>query len=396
MEGKAKYRILILHRRPSPQRAALFDRLAGGPIAFEVMYWVSEGHCLATERIHELYPRYSYSFLLSRNTRLRGFLREMVAALSVLRHLLSHKYDGIVGCGYSHLSSWAALFFSLICGIPYMHTTGSTIESTGHQNSPVHNLLRRYVVKHSTVALCYTEDSVDLVIAQGMPQQRAFNVRFGVDTEWISDRTTELGLKRDELKAWLSLGKPYWIGHIGRLVRRKGVIELLKAFEILRRSRQDVGLLYVGDGDLAEEIRRIAQDRAIPDVIVRPSVDYEKVMEYYAAIDVFALLSWHEPSSNATQEAVAAGLPMVATETQGGIRARVRHGCNGFLVPLQPIDAVAQCLNDALELGRSAQFDVLVDRFVRENSAAESAKLYQSAVLSALLTGNSSTERDAP
>jgi glycosyltransferase involved in cell wall biosynthesis len=165
------------------------------------------------------------------------------------------------------------------------------------------------------------------------------------------------------------------VGTVGILRPEKGHLVLLDGIAELRRRGMDVGLLIVGDGPERVAIEdRLRRDR-LEDVVAMVG-DVEDVRPYLAAMDVFALPSVAvETFSNATLEAMAMGVPVVASRI-GGMAEMLQYG-GGRLVP--PGDAGAlmgdlqQLLsNDALRarLGQEARasaeahFDVQV--MVRE------------------------------
>jgi glycosyltransferase involved in cell wall biosynthesis len=157
------------------------------------------------------------------------------------------------------------------------------------------------------------------------------------------------------------------VGFVGRLTRDKGVVELLRAFVILRKEFPAVKLLLVGDfekGDpLPDAVRRtIAEDSQIIRTGFVPDT-----AAYYQLMTVLALPTFREGFPNAILEAHAAGIPVVATRVTGVVDA-VSDEVDGLLVPLHDAvalaGALAQVLRDkdlAQRLGRAGRQRVLCD-----------------------------------
>lgn len=117
---------------------------------------------------------------------------------------------------------------------------------------------------------------------------------------------------------------------VGRLIPRKGVDYLVQAIQGL----QDVRLTIVGDGPMLEELENAASDL---DVHFTGPMDHEDLKAIYPQHDVFVLPSLNEGMSNTVLEAMAAGLPLIVTDTGG--TGELVDG-NGFVVPKSDSDAI--------------------------------------------------------
>jgi glycosyltransferase involved in cell wall biosynthesis len=135
------------------------------------------------------------------------------------------------------------------------------------------------------------------------------------------------------------------IGTVARLVQRKGLDVLLRAFGILRPSHR-VHLVVVGDGPLGGELRGLAHELRIEDSISWLGFQADPV-KWLQAMDVFAFPSRLEGVPNAVLEGMAVGLPIVATNI-GGVIDLLEEGRNGLLVPPDDPDAFAAALGRLL------------------------------------------------
>jgi glycosyltransferase involved in cell wall biosynthesis len=135
------------------------------------------------------------------------------------------------------------------------------------------------------------------------------------------------------------------IGTVARLIQRKGIDVLLRAFGIVRHSHR-VHLIVLGDGPLREELRALAHELRIEDSISWLGFQADPV-KWLEAMDVFAFPSRLEGVPNAVLEAMAAGLPIVAT-TIGGVTDILEEGRTGFLISPDDPDALASALDRLL------------------------------------------------
>src|SRR5262249_45368506 len=138
---------------------------------------------------------------------------------------------------------------------------------------------------------------------------------------------------------------------VGRLSREKGHAVLIRAFSGLLRHdhRLRAKLVLVGDGPERRRLQRAAVSFGVEDCVVFTG-QVGDVRPYYKAADVLVLPSYTEGSPNVLLEAMAAGLPVVATAV-GGVPEIVTDGESALLTP--PGDsqrmaaAMSALLNDA-------------------------------------------------
>jgi sugar transferase (PEP-CTERM/EpsH1 system associated) len=130
------------------------------------------------------------------------------------------------------------------------------------------------------------------------------------------------------------------VGTVGRLQPVKGIRFLLEAFARLAAEHADVLLLLVGDGPERAPLQSLAQQLGIAK-IVRFLGDRPDVSRWLHTMDVFVLPSIWEGMPNAALEAMAVGLPVVATAA-GGTPEVVVDGVTGLLVPPRDPDALAR------------------------------------------------------
>jgi len=79
-------------------------------------------------------------------------------------------------------------------------------------------------------------------------------------------------------------------------------------------------------------------------LVLTGDLEWERVVEAYAAADVFALLSAREPWAVVVNEAAACGLPLVLSDRVGAAHDLLRDGENGFLVAAGDVDAASAAL----------------------------------------------------
>lgn len=177
-------------------------------------------------------------------------------------------------------------------------------------------------------------DVVEFIVrAHKAPRARMHVVRNGIDAAVFRPRT------------WprTQPSGPARLGAMGRLVAQKGFDVLLEALPQILMKR-DVELVIVGDGELRADLQRRAA--GLPVTFVGGLSDREHVARFLRGLDLFVMPSRYEGLPNALLEALACGVPAVATDVPGIAEtfARVVR-----LVPPNDAQALAMTVVEALD-----------------------------------------------
>jgi glycosyltransferase involved in cell wall biosynthesis len=127
-------------------------------------------------------------------------------------------------------------------------------------------------------------------------------------------------------------------------------VDLIKA---LRRLDRNVWLLLAGDGPAEDELRELARREAVADRIsFLGYVAYRELPLLYAAADLFVHAVREEHWGVSVAEALACGLPVIASSPVGAGRDLIERGKNGFVYPLNDDQKLASFIKKALQLPR--------------------------------------------
>jgi glycosyltransferase involved in cell wall biosynthesis len=129
---------------------------------------------------------------------------------------------------------------------------------------------------------------------------------------------------------------------VSRLVERKGIDDLIRAFALLERGRYELEI--VGGGADEQALRALSAELGLDDLVqFTGPLDRVRTAARYRDADIFTLASWEEAFGNAFAEALASGLPVVGSNV-GGIPELVEHGRAGVLVPPQDPETLAAAI----------------------------------------------------
>ncbi len=181
-----------------------------------------------------------------------------------------------------------------------------------------------------------------LVSREGVPRDRITVIHNGVDVSEYRPDGPDAGIRES-----LGIGgSETLIVTVASLKPLKCIDVFLEACARVARERRDARFLVVGDGPQRRELEELAGRLGIGDRVVFTGVR-DDVPGVLREADLFVLSSRTEAFPNAVLEAMASGLPVVATDV-GSMRELVEDGVNGILVP--PLDAagLARAILDLL------------------------------------------------
>lgn len=189
--------------------------------------------------------------------------------------------------------------------------------------------------------------------------------RISVQHNSITKGPTVSATQTQALKAELNLGEDeYVVLAVGRLSREKAHADLVTAFAHLLRDKPEINarLVIIGDGPERGPLEAAAEALGIKERIIFTGQLID-VTAYYALADVMVLPSHSEGSPYVLLEAMAAGLPVVATSV-GGVPEIVKDKESALLVPARSPEQMATAI------GR-----VLTDPQLRQTLVANASRL---------------------
>ncbi|MCX7015058.1 MAG: glycosyltransferase family 4 protein [Candidatus Sumerlaeota bacterium] len=210
--------------------------------------------------------------------------------------------------------------------------------------------------------LCVSEGERRIAVESGIEREaRTCVIPNAIDaSEYASPRD-----KRRTRRAWNLPEETPVVGVVAQFRRQKGYDCFLGAVPRILRERPETRFLVVGDGSLFPAVKKEIQSLGLESRIALAGYQ-EDPTAFYHAMDVFVMCSLWEGMPYTVLEAMASGLPIVATDATG-TNELVRHGRNGFLAPVGDREAVA---GRVVELLRDTP---LRERFARESRAISRA-----------------------
>lgn len=220
----------------------------------------------------------------------------------------------------------------------------TTVHGWVHQTrrTPLYYAIDRLCLPRYERVLCVSEDLRERCLVTGVHPERCRLLENGIDTSRFARRI-------DRAEAKQRLGLPpdrFVVGAVGRLSAEKGFDGLIRAIDRLLRVGHDLELLIVGEGDERPHLEGLIAELDRGDR-VRLLGYRDDVLPVFEAMDAFALSSLREGLPNVVLEAMALGVPVVATRI-AGVPRLIRDCDNGLLVDVGSVDDLAGALGRLL------------------------------------------------
>ncbi|MEF8873953.1 MAG: glycosyltransferase family 4 protein [Candidatus Thermoplasmatota archaeon] len=262
--------------------------------------------------------------------------------ISFLRSSLSKIKDidpGLILCmgGGQVLTTFLfGLFYSKLLSRPVIaEWRGSELllKETGFRES-----LKKKILHHSSLNILRSSHMKEKALALESSAEIFISASKGVDTE----RFSSSGNIEEEIEGTNLL-------YVGRLHEVKGLPSLLKAFSTINEKYPEARLTLIGKGPFKDVLVELSKRLDISDQVeFTGEIEHGELPKHYQRGDIFILPSLSEGLSNVLMEAMASGLPIVATEV-GGNPELVKDGKGGYLVQPENPSALAEALKSLIE-----------------------------------------------
>jgi glycosyltransferase involved in cell wall biosynthesis len=220
---------------------------------------------------------------------------------------------------------------------------GSDLNQYPGYSKGVYETSRR-VLEESDAVITVSRDLAREAVKVAGVRKDPYVIYNGVDTT----KFYRSGNKEEDRKL---LGLPPQariISFVGRCVADKGIFELFDAFVRIEKNFKDLFLLIVGEGEARNAIAKRIEEYGLEDkVLLQGAAPHEKIPSYLSASNIFVLPSYSEGVPNVIYEAMACGLPVVATRV-GGIPEVLSDGREGLLCSPRSSREIEACLNRVL------------------------------------------------
>jgi len=362
-------RVLFLTNFPSPYRVHFFDEL-GKYLDVTVLY---------SDRIEDIIHRNAQWFEDSQG----GFhpvqlkqtvkIHDEFLCIEVISWL-NKKYDAIVIGGYSSPTAILAMAYLRLRRIPfYMEVDGGLIR----QENKLKYLVKKSLVCMANRWLSTGYHTTRYLMHYGAKEENVQNYPFSSLYEKDILESVPSPEAKAALRKELGVEEKHMVLAIGQFIHRKGFDVLMHA---AKNIGKDVGIYIVG-GEATEEYLKLREELGVSNVHFLGFQKKERLAGFYKAADLFVLPTREDIWGLVINEALAYGLPTITTERCVAGLELIENGVNGYVVPVEDADTLAEKINAVLaaDLQQMGEASLRKIRpYTLENMAKTHAEIFES------------------
>lgn len=206
----------------------------------------------------------------------------------------------------------------------------------GKKKRKIYEILERILARNTDMIVNISQSEYDSAIQRKIaPKEKMCIINNGIDfkkfefcEKYRIETRKSMNISDDEIV----------IGVVGRISAQKDPITTIKAFKEVHKKYSKTKLIYIGSGDLEEDVRKIAIENNIDkDIIITGWI--ENTEKYISALDIALLPSKWEGFGLAIIEYMACKKPIVATNV-GGIKNIICDETKGLLVEMEDVQGI--------------------------------------------------------
>ncbi len=272
------------------------------------------------------------------------------ASPGIAAELWRRRYDAVLVYGWGDLSAWLAIMGARLGNTPCI--------VTGDSNYIYEKDLPRFraLIKKATLTRLFRSLKAFLVTGPfnrmfynnyGVGEHQLFFAPLAVDNGYFMRRAESARAHKDEIRARYGI-PPHIVLllFVGKLLARKRPLDIVLALKKLQYTFPSLGAAWVGDGELRPQLEAEIARQGLKHAYLLGFRNQSELPDLYAMSDIFVLSSWHDPMPLVTNEAMASGLPVIASNRTGiwGPSALVRDGETGFVYPAGDTGALSEAV----------------------------------------------------
>lgn len=304
-----------------------FDREFGRPIEWDV----------------PVLGGFEHRFLGRQGGRLRYVIGTVVLAWRIIRG----DFDVVALNGWGRVADWALAVSAALARVPIlMRSDSNASRQTQGLRGLAKGMMLRALFRSVAGFLVAGRRNAEFYEQYQADPRKFHSVPFGIESGRFTLPSEEAAAARKAMRARLGLGDSDIIFlFVGKLVAHKRPQDLLEAIGRMPRELAAVGL-FVGDGQLREDLEERARRLPAGAVKFAGFVNQAGLPILYAAADVFVLPSAREAWGLVVNEAACAGLPLLLSDQVGAAADFVELGKTGYVYRAGDVDGLTKRMEE--------------------------------------------------
>ena len=325
---KNKIKILYLTNIPSPYRIDFFNELGKScdlTVAFEGTKATDRDDAWKGDRVRNFHVLY----LNGIRTGADNFI-----CFDVIK-LLNKKWNNIIIGVYSTPTSMLAIEYMRLCNIDYiLQSDGGFIKKDNYLKF----LIKKHFIAGASIWLSTADITTDYLVHYGAIREYCYKYPFTSVTMndiYLADRMVQ---KKKYFRNKLQINEDRIIISVGRFSYNKGYGKgfdvLLKCAELIDRN---IGIYIIGEEPTPEFVKW-KKRKQLDNLHFIGFKTKQELQEYYAAADLFVLMTREDIWGLVINEAIAFGLPVITTNKCIAGLELVKDDFNGYIIPSEDVN----------------------------------------------------------
>jgi glycosyltransferase involved in cell wall biosynthesis len=278
----------------------------------------------------------------------KGFFS--IIAPQIWREVSRGSFDALVVHGHTPAATLVAIAAARWAGLPVFARAETHL---GLNRGLIKRLVRTPLMsafyRSLSGVLAIGSANTAFYRAMGLPEDRIFCMPYTVDNDRFTDSARLSDEQRTEVRARLGVTNDDPIVlYAAKLQARKHPDDLMRAAARLKDRGIRFHVVMVGSGEMVAALADLAASLQLENVHFHGFVNQAALPQIYGASDVFVLPSENEPWGLAVNEAMCAGLPIVASAEVGCVADLVRPQVNGLTFAAGDVEGLADALRTIL------------------------------------------------
>lgn len=264
----------------------------------------------------------------------------------LLRAMRAH-HDLLIVSGYASMAHLLLVMACKLRGIRVGIRSDTTLllRKRSPIKSRLKNIILPGVLRLFDIGLPTGTLAGEYLVHYGMSKSVLFPFPYNSDNDYLAMMSAQAKTHMESFRQKMGIfSDAFVILGILKLIPREDPLTLLRAFFLVQNDLPSAHLLIVGDGNLRREIEEEVKRQHLQNVHVLGYMPYSQLPLYYAMADVFVHPAQMEPWGVSVIEAMACGLPVVASDGVGVVRDLVVPEETGFIFQAGGAEELAKYL----------------------------------------------------
>jgi glycosyltransferase involved in cell wall biosynthesis len=326
----------------SPYRIPVFNALARQPgIELHVIFLSETDHTQRHWLIYKDEIEFSYEVLPAWRRRWGSW--HILLNRGMWPALDNFRPNSILCGGYNYPAFWQALIWAKFHRAHFTAWIESTTRDQRNPSLPA-AFIKRWFIRNCNSFAVPGKSSFEYVRSMGVPAERIHTAPNAVDNQRFATLARAAKERAAQHRAELGLPPRYFVC-AGRVTREKGAFHLLEAYTRLEpKLRAQVGLVFVGEETAKDELMKNAENFYPGKVVFPGFAQRDQLASFYALAEALVFPTLSDTWGLVVNEAMACGLPIIASDVAGCVADLVQEGQNGYVIPSANVDKLAEAM----------------------------------------------------